>query len=154
MLKYDSYDIVLQEIPNEISLCFTITGCQLACDGCHSEHLWNPQNGTSLTQDLFNNLLVKYQNVITCVVFMGGEWHDQELLELISIAKQQKLKIALYTGLNEKQIRRIYFELLQSLDFIKTGKWIPRLGGLDKCNTNQELKNLKSGEILNKFFIR
>ncbi|AYM99137.1 MULTISPECIES: anaerobic ribonucleoside-triphosphate reductase activating protein [Chryseobacterium] len=154
MLKYDSYDIVLQEIPNEISLCFTITGCQLACDGCHSEHLWNPQNGTDLTPDLFHSLLVKYQKVITCILFMGGEWHDQKLLELISIAKQQELKVALYTGLNEKQIRRKYFELLQNLDFIKTGKWIPSLGGLNKFNTNQELKNLKSGEILNKYFIR
>jgi len=154
MLKYDSYDIVLQEIPNEISLCFTITGCQLACDGCHSEHLWNPQNGTDLTPELFHGLLVKYEKTITCILFMGGEWHNQKLLELISIAKQQKLKIALYTGLNEKQIRRKYFELLQNLDFIKTGKWIPSLGGLDQCTTNQQLKNVKSGEILNKYFIR
>ena len=153
MLKYDGYDIVLQEIPNEISLCFTITGCQLACDGCHSEHLWNPENGKELNPEIFKELLIKYKHAITCVVFMGGEWSCLELLILINIVKEFSLKVALYTGLNEKQIQRKYPELLNILDFIKTGKWISSLGGLDKLKTNQILKDLRSGEILNKYFL-
>ena len=44
-------------------------------------------------------------------------------------------------------------ELLNILDFIKTGKWILSLGGLDKLKTNQILKDLRSGEILNKYFL-
>ena len=44
-------------------------------------------------------------------------------------------------------------ELLNILDFIKTGKWISSLGGLDKLKTNQILKDLRSGEILNKYFL-
>ena len=153
MLKYDSYNIVLQEIPNEISLCFTITGCQLACDGCHSEHIWNPENGKELTSDFFEKLILKYQKTITCILFMGGEWSCDDLVLLISIAQEKDLKTALYTGLNEKQLKRKHPELLQNLDYLKTGKWIPNLGGLDNRNTNQILRNLKSGEIMNLYFI-
>ncbi|SHK60595.1 anaerobic ribonucleoside-triphosphate reductase activating protein [Epilithonimonas mollis] len=152
MLKYDSYDIVLQEIPNEISLCFTITGCQLACDGCHSEHLWNLKNGKRLSPDMFEKLLLKYCETITCVIFMGGEWCSADLLILLALAKKRFLKVALYTGLNEKQMQRKYPDLLANLDFIKTGKWISGLGGLGSSKTNQVLRNLKSGEILNKYF--
>ena len=84
---------------------------------------------------------------------MGGEWSCLELLILINIVKKFRLKVALYAGLNEKQIQRKYPELLNILDFIKTGKWISSLGGLDKLKTNQILKDLRSGEILNKYFL-
>lgn len=154
MLKYDSYDIVLQEIPNEISLCFTITGCQLACEGCHSEHLWNPENGKELSPGIFEKLLLKYNKIITCVIFMGGEWCCSDLHILLDIAKNKFLKVALYTGLNEKQMHRKYPDLLANLDFIKTGKWISKLGGLDHTKTNQILRDLRTGEILNKYFMK
>ncbi|GET46081.1 anaerobic ribonucleoside-triphosphate reductase activating protein [Capnocytophaga felis] len=152
MLRYSDYNIVLQEIPNEISLCFTITGCPLACKGCHSEYLWNPNSGGPLTVNLLEKLLDKYEDTISCVLFMGGEWDIQELLDFIAVAKRKDLKTALYTGLNIKQVHRKYPELLQQLDYIKTGKWIPSLGGLDSKTTNQHLLELKTGKILNHFF--
>jgi len=152
MLKFSSYDIVLQEVPNEISLCFTITGCSLACEGCHSEYLWNPNNGENLTVGLLKSLMVKYKNTISCVLFMGGEWNLQELLVLIKAAKSEQLKAALYTGLNIKQVERKYPELLRELDFIKTGKWIAKLGGLNSRTTNQEFLEIKSGKLLNEYF--
>ncbi len=83
---------------------------------------------------------------------MGGEWRNQELLGLIRTAKLEQLKVALYTGLNIKQVHRKYPELLDELDFIKTGKWISKLGGLDSPTTNQEFLDIKSGEILNQYF--
>ena len=153
MLKYDSYDIVLQEIPDEISLCFTITGCQLACEGCHSEHLWNPQNGTELTLNTFEKLINKYKETITCVLFMGGEWADSELLVLIAIANKEKLKVGLYTVLNEKHMKRKHPVLLENLNYLKTGKWIADLGGLNSIKTNQVLKDLTTGRILNSYFL-
>ena len=72
MLRYSSYDIVLQEIPNEVSLSFTITGCGLRCIGCHSEYLWDKNNGEVLTDELFVSLIKKYEGMISCVLFMGG----------------------------------------------------------------------------------
>lgn len=152
MLKFSSYDIVLQEVPNEISLCFTITGCQLACEGCHSEYIWNPDYGEDLTPELFRKLILRYRTTISCILFMGGEWRIQELLQLIRTAKSEQLKVALYTGLNIKQVQRKYPQLLEELDFIKTGKWISKLGGLSSRTTNQEFLDIRSGEILNGYF--
>lgn len=84
---------------------------------------------------------------------MGGEWSASELFDLIEISKKYLLKTALYTGLNEKQMQRKYPELLNNLDFIKTGKWIPKQGELNSKKTNQILTDLKTGEVLNKYFI-
>lgn len=151
-LKYSSYDIVLQEIPNEITLSFTITGCGLRCVGCHSEYLWDKNNGEELTNELFLSLLKKYEGMISCVLFMGGEWHLNELLEKIQFANELGLKTALYTGFNEKQIARKTPQLLTELHFLKTGKWLESLGGLNNPTTNQRLRNLKTGEILNHLF--
>ena len=56
---------------------------------------------------------------------MGGEWHEDELEEMLRIAKQKGLKTALYTGLKlfRKSIKR-------QLNYLKTGPWIESLGGL------------------------
>ena len=64
-LRYSSYDIVLQEVPNEISLCFTITGCPLACEGCHSEYIWDGSKGCALTNEGLEQLLSKYEDMIS-----------------------------------------------------------------------------------------
>ncbi len=152
VLRYSSYDIVLQEIPNEISLCFTITGCPLACEGCHSQYTWNPDLGEPMTAVVLEKLLDKYDQTISCVLFMGGEWNIEYLLRFIEISKNRNLKTALYTGLNLKQIKKKYPELLTKLDYIKTGKWIPSLGGLDSRTTNQELLEVKTGNVLNHYF--
>lgn len=152
-LKYNSYDVVLQEIPNEISLAFTITGCQLACVGCHSDYLWNKDNGKELTDELFEKIVLKYDGLISSVLFMGGEWESPELITKLVIAKRLGLKTALYTGLNHKQMERSYQRIVTNLDYLKTGKWIQELGGLDSPTTNQRLVNIKTGENLNKYFL-
>lgn len=152
MLRYSSYNIVLQEVPNEISLCFTITGCKLACEGCHSEYTWDGSKGEVLTNELLQSLLTKYNRMISCVLFMGGEWEADRLLSLIFQVKCKQLKTALYTGLNLKQVQRQCPELLACLDYIKTGKWLPKLGGLNSPTTNQEFLNLQTGEVMNYLF--
>ena len=40
MLKYTSYTVVFQEVPDEVSLAFEVSGCPFKCEGCHSPHLW------------------------------------------------------------------------------------------------------------------
>ena len=39
MLKYAGYDIVFQEIPDEVTLALNLSGCPNGCPGCHSPHL-------------------------------------------------------------------------------------------------------------------
>lgn len=37
MLKYDNYDITFQEIPDEVCLYITLTGCPIRCPECNSK---------------------------------------------------------------------------------------------------------------------
>jgi len=150
-MNYSEYNIVFQEIPTEISLVFTITGCQLKCPGCHSSYLWDKNKGKLLTKELFLELLNRYKGYVTCVLFMGGEWHKEQLINFLIEAKECGFKTALYTGLDKEEIHE---DLLMQLDYVKTGKWIKELGGLDSTNTNQRLIDLSKNKILNHLFIK
>lgn len=134
MLKYDGYSIVLQEVPDEISLVFTITGCPHRCDGCHSEYLWN-DTGSPLEQDIYH-IITDHRDEISCVCFMGG---DQERMELIEIIDGihilfPELKIALYTGDDDPP--KILYDIV---DYIKIGHFDKNLGGLNSKDTNQHM---------------
>lgn len=148
MFYYD-FQVVLQEVPGEISLCFSICGCKIRCEGCHSPYLWKEENGTLLTEENYLEILMKYKNYATCVLFMGGEWHSAELVEFLKIAKKQNYKTCLYTG-EETIPKRLY----DQLDWLKTGKWTPELGGLDSKKTNQKFIVTKSNQIINHLFYK
>ncbi len=141
--------VVFQEVPGEISLCFSITGCKVGCNGCHSTELWNENYGVALSNEKFILWLKKYQGLISCVVFFGGEWQKNTLIEKLLIAKNFGLKTCLYSG--EK-----YIDLCISrhLTFLKTGAWQAQLGGLESLTTNQVFRNLITGEKLNHLFIK
>jgi len=140
VLYYSYNQIVLQEVPDEISLGISISGCPLKCKGCHSPETWNPNFGKQLTETEFNQLLSK-NPFITCVCFFGGEWNSEYLLKLIQIAKSKNLKICLYTGLELDDLPK---ELIQELDYVKTGRYIEELGGLKSPNTNQKFIKLNN----------
>lgn len=143
-MRYSEFNIVLQEVPGEVTLCFTITGCKLACDGCHSPYLWKEGSGEELNSDTFNSLINRYENLISCILFMGGEWHKEELINFLKIAKKKNLKTCLYTGLED-----VDEEIKFNLDYFKIGPWDKRLGGLKNVETNQRFIDAKTGEILN-----
>ncbi len=141
--------VVFQEVPDEISLCFSITGCKVGCNGCHSTELWNKNYGSALTNKTFIHWLNKYRNLISCIVFFGGEWQSNALIEKLLIAKNFNLKTCLYSG--EKYID---IKISQHLDFLKTGAWQAELGGLESVTTNQVFRDLTTGEKLNHLFIK
>ena len=60
-LKYINYDIVFQEVPNEISLVFNISGCPHKCEGCHSKYLWE-----------YTGNLIDYLKIGPYVKSLGG----------------------------------------------------------------------------------
>ena len=49
-MKYLYYQVYTKEIPDEISLGFSITGCPIHCPECHSPHTWDANLGTKLDQ--------------------------------------------------------------------------------------------------------
>lgn len=143
-MKYISKQIVFREVPDEISLSYLISGCPLMCKGCHSADSWNVHAGIELGPDQLAEDLLKNKGWITCVLFMGGEWFQQTLVEYMEIIQGHGLKTALYTGLEA-----VAPALLTRLDYLKTGAYKRELGGLGSINTNQKLINLKTGDILN-----
>jgi anaerobic ribonucleoside-triphosphate reductase activating protein len=134
-MNYFKHDIVFQEIPGEISLSLSITGCRLQCEGCHSPELWSPRNGQRLSVPILNDLLQRYSGSISCVLFMGGEWEPTNLIEFLTLVRTRGLKTALYTG---RELEELPSELVCHLDFLKTGPWKKNLGGLNSPNTNQK----------------
>lgn len=143
-MRYSETKIVFQEIPDEISLAFLITGCQLRCVGCHSVESWNQNLGQRLDREKLIELLNKGRGWITCVLFMGGEWYESDLLNHLETCLALGFKTALYSGREE-----ISPQLKERLHFLKTGRFIQSRGGLDSPSTNQILIDVKTGENLN-----
>jgi anaerobic ribonucleoside-triphosphate reductase activating protein len=146
-VNYYDINISLQEVPGEVSLSFTITGCSLRCKGCHSSYLWKESNGCDLSTALFEDYLDKYDGYISCVLFMGGEWHQRELAEKLSLAQEKGLNTCLYTGEDD-----VDDEIKKHLTWLKTGKWEKDLGGLKEKDTNQQFIEVKSQRKLNFLF--
>ncbi len=145
----NNFQVVLQEVPGEISLCFSISGCTLRCKGCHSSFLWKEGTGSLLTVERFEALLDKYGALATCVLFMGGEWHPKELVDFLGTAKKKGYKTCLYTG--QEKVQKA---VLQQLTWIKTGKWEAALGGLGSKSTNQKFIEVKTNKVYNHLFIK
>ncbi len=146
-MYYYDFQVVLQEVPGEISLCFSISGCKLHCEGCHSTFLWKEENGNLLTESAYTSLLNQYKNLATCVLFMGGEWHQDELIKMLQLAKKHHFKTCLYTG--EETISE---EIKNHLTYLKTGSWKMELGGLESEETNQKFIHIQTNKNLNYLF--
>ncbi len=149
MLRYIAEQIVWQEVPGEVSLAYTFSGCQLGCKGCHSADSWDARQGQPLSTEHFARRLQDYQGLISCVLFLGGEWQEPELMPLLSLSKAAGLKRCLYTGL---ELSDVSGALRRELTFIKTGRWLPERGGLQSPITNQQFIDLRTGQCLNSLF--
>ena len=149
-MRFSSFQVVFQEIPNEISLAFQIVGCPLRCIGCHSSDLWNSHAGNEMNPTHLAALLEKYRNYITCVLFLGGEWDAGALIQQLDQARSAGFKTALYTGLEFLEVAP---EIMQRLDYLKYGAYVADRGPLSSPDTNQKIINLKTNENLNRYFI-
>lgn len=132
-LRYIDTQVVVQEVPDEIALAISISGCPLACKGCHSSHTWNPDSGQELTQEVLYGLIQKHPH-ITCVLLYDGLHNEGQLIELLKVVKSFNLKTALYTGLSA-----VSEELSKYVDYLKVNPYIEELGGLSSPTTNQKM---------------
>jgi len=148
-MRYAFAEVVFQEVPDEISLLFFICGCPHRCIGCHSARLWDADQGEALTLEVFTGWLDRYQGLVTCILFFGGEWWPARLLACLELAQRRGFKTCLYTGQED-----VLPEIKQQLNYLKTGRWYPQRGGLNRPDTNQKFLRLPTGEILNDRFQR
>ena len=131
MIKYIDTEVTLAEVPSEISLCISISGCTIHCPGCHSQHLWN-DIGNILTIDKLDELIAANDD-ISCVCIMGGDHDVDTVYELGKHIKSRGLKSAWYSGV----MRPLDEKLAEYFDYIKIGPYIENLGPLTKKTTNQ-----------------
>ena len=151
MLKCYSYDIVCQEIPDEISLAVNISCCPNRCPGCHSPWLWSNE-GEDMTEEMLAGLIGKYSAAVTCFCFMGGDADPLEVMRLAEWIRTQwpHIKTAWYSG---KEKLPEGFDI-RSMNYIKLGPYIEALGGLKSPDTNQALYRIEPDGHMTQIFIR
>ncbi|MBP3773880.1 MAG: anaerobic ribonucleoside-triphosphate reductase activating protein [Bacteroidaceae bacterium] len=142
MLRFHNYDIVFQEIPDEVTLAVNITGCPNRCPECHSKFLW-ADTGEPLNEESLSVLIGEYGSAITCLSFMGGDQEPQEVNRLAAWLRQEhpRLKIGWYSGRQDRD-EAIG---LQNFDFIKLGPYEAEHGSLKERTTNQRLYRVEAG---------
>ena len=150
MLKCYSFDIVCQEIPDEISLAVNISRCPNRCPGCHSPWLWEVE-GEEMSDEMLRNLIGRYSAAITCFCFMGGDADSSEIERLAGVVKESfpHLKTAWYSG---KENIPVGFDL-RVLDYVKIGPYVEALGGLKSKTTNQVLYRILPDGTLEKILL-
>ena len=162
--------ILLQEVPDEISIGFTILGCPRHCKGCHSKKYWDTnliknsiQGESFITSEIYkivyNSAMIEHKDA-TCICFFGGDWEINNFLFNVfnfkyttswsdKIVKPIKYKLAWYTGLKYEEIPKIAFDLF---DYIKVGEFDEKLGNLKSRETNQRMYRKCFVDITKKFW--
>lgn len=133
-MKYCETAITFSEVPDEVTLCINISNCICHCKGCHSAYLAE-DIGEELTFEVLDSLIKKNEG-ITCVAFMGGDAEPATVNDLASYVKEfyPNIKTAWYSGRQElsKDIE------IKNFNAIKLGPYIEELGPLNNKTTNQK----------------
>lgn len=144
MLKYTDAQVTFREVPDEITLCINISGCPNKCDGCHSSYL-SEDIGDELNEESLEHL-IKDNNGITCICFMGGD-QDPEAINKLAFTERncftRHLKICWYSGKQELSNK----VNLQNFDYIKLGPYKAELGPLNSSTTNQRFYQVSNSKL-------
>lgn len=151
MLKCYSYDIVCQEIPDEITLAVNISCCPNRCPGCHSPWLWEDA-GEVMDEQMLEALIGRYASAVTCFCFMGGDADPFEVERLARWIRSAfpHLRTAWYSG---KENLPEGFDI-SVMDFVKTGPYMADRGGLKSPETNQALYRISSDGTMTRIFLK
>lgn len=136
MIKYvpELTDVVLEEIPDRVSLAVEIPNCQGTCPGCHSSFL-RLDIGKELTHQAADRL-VDENFGINCFLLLGEGNDRKALLSLAAHLRERfpRLELALYSG--RKEVEQ---DIYDAFDFVKVGPYVSELGPLNSPTTNQRL---------------
>lgn len=150
MLRYVNYDIVFQEVPDEVTLAINLSNCPNRCKGCHSAYLMQ-DTGEALTEQALDTLLVKYGRSVSCICFMGGDASPCEIEDLSVYLRKRtggRLKTGWYSG--KKDLPHGCSP--GNFDYIKLGPYVESLGGLDSPGTNQRFYRIEKGRMIDMTF--
>ncbi len=126
--------VVMEEIPDMVTLAVDISNCTGLCEGCHSPFL-RKDVGVELTPAVIDNLLADNFGV-NCFLFLG-EGNDREAL--MSVASYIRtaypaVSLAIYSGREN-----VEDDIYALFDYVKVGPYRPDCGPLNSTTTNQRL---------------
>jgi len=143
VIKYlpESASVVLEEIPDKLSLAVEISNCRGSCEDCHSPHL-RGDIGEELTPSIIDALIDDNFGV-NCFLFLGEGNDVDALLRLVKHInkKYPSVDVALYSGLPHTD-KRVW----DYFDYVKVGSYKAECGPLNKPSTNQRMYRLERGK--------
>ena len=148
MIKYVDKSIVFEEIPDRVTLAFSISNCKNRCKGCHSAFL-RGDIGNILDKDIIVKEFNDTIKLCNCVLFLGEGNDIEGLIELSDfIRNKYGIETAIYSGRD-----KVEDKIFEHFDFVKVGSYQADKGGLNKETTNQRLF-YKGEDITYKFWKR
>lgn len=134
MIKYvpSMTSVVIEEIPDRVTLAVDISNCQGNCVGCHSPFL-KKDVGDELTESCIDRLVSDNYGV-NCFLFLGEGNDVDSLLRLAAHVRSIGLEAALYSGREA-----VEDEIFKAFDYVKVGPYIEAFGPLNAKTTNQRL---------------
>jgi anaerobic ribonucleoside-triphosphate reductase activating protein len=136
MIKYvpELTDVVLEEIPDKVTLAVEISNCRGSCIGCHSPFL-KQDIGVELTPDAVDRLIADNFGV-NCFLLLGEGKDPEALLRIAEHLRvhHPDLERAVYSGRPEVEP-----EIYAAFDYVKVGPYVAELGPLNERTTNQRL---------------
>lgn len=134
MIKYvpEMTSVVIEEIPDRVTLAVEISNCQGNCVGCHSPFL-RTDMGEELTEAAIDAMIADNFGV-DCFLFLGEGKDIDSLLSLSAHVRSKGLLSALYSGRT-----RVEDAVYEAFDYVKVGPYIEEFGPLDSKTTNQRL---------------
>ena len=132
MIKYvpEMTSVVLEEIPDRVSLAVEISNCRGNCPGCHSPFL-KKDIGRELTPEVIDRLVADNFGV-NCFLFLGEGRDPETLLDLADYVRGKGLLAAVYSG--REEVEDIFWN---HFDYIKLGPYKEECGPLNNPATNQ-----------------
>ena len=130
--------VVLEEIPDRVSLAVDISSCRGNCVGCHSPFL-KLDIGEPLTPAVIDRLVGENFGV-DCFLFLGEGQDPDTLLSLAAHVRKKGLFVALYSGREE-----VESAFWKAFDYLKLGPFRPECGPLNNPSTNQRLYRITAG---------
>ncbi len=134
MIKYvpEMTSVVMEEIPDRVSLAVDISNCRGNCIGCHSPFL-KKDIGQELTPEVIDRLVADNFGV-NCFLFLGEGRDPEALLDLADHVRSKGLLAAVYSG--REEVEEVFWD---HFDYIKLGPYRPEYGPLNSPTTNQRL---------------
>lgn len=104
--------------------------CDYNCENCFNKHVKNYNIIENTAEEIINE--VKSNIFNQGVILAGLEWtlQEEELKELINISIKNNLKVILYTGIEEKEFKKVFKSIYNMPIYIKFGKY----DETKKCN--------------------